>query len=139
MTEQEVAGELEILQAYTELFEFEEQTKQNGDRFPILPGHERVVGEDSCYFFAPAFLDKRGPDESGQLFLTNERMMFLGSTLTAFPWKKVAQSERDGRALSVQRNDRQNPYRIHLNSLSEALRAELIVRNSLAHDSKALI
>jgi len=65
-------------------------------------------------------------------------MIFLGSTLTAFPWKKVAQAERDGQALSVQRNDRQNPYRIHLNSLSEALRAEFIVRNALAQGSNAL-
>lgn len=132
LTEGEVGSELEMLQAFAELFDFEEAARRNGDHLPILNGHERIVGTDSCYFAAPAFLDKRGPDENGQLFLTNERIVFLGATLTVFPWKKVAQAQRDGSELVVQRNDRQNPYRFGLNTLSEALRAEFIAKNVLA-------
>jgi hypothetical protein len=82
------------------------------------------------------FFDKRGPDETGRLFLTNERMVFQGATLTAFPWKKVAQVLRDRHELVIQRNDRQNPYRFGFHLLSDALRAEFIAQSVLAEPAE---
>ncbi len=124
----EVASEIELIQATLDLFDLEQQVEQT-KQFPLIPGHEKIVGPDVCHFSAPAFVDKRGPDETGQLFLTNDRVVFLGSTLTAFSWRKVAVVRREGLDLVIQRNDRQTPLRFRMNSLSEALRGHYLAAN----------
>lgn len=132
LRDDEVAGEIALLESYADYFDFADPLEANGNKLSAVPGHERVVGDDSCFYAVPAFLDKRGPDENGQLYLTDKRVLFLGSSLTAFPWKKVAHAERHNHALTVQRNDRQTPYEFTFNSLGEALKVEFVVKTILA-------
>lgn len=129
LTEDQVGYErIEVLTGALSFTDFVAALERNGGKLEPVPGHERVVGTDSCFFAATAFLDKRGKDEDGELFLTDARLIFLGSNLTAVPWAKIVRADTDGRALVIQRADRQTPYRFIFGKYADALKSQAIAK-----------
>lgn len=111
----------------------QERIAANGGLLPIITGHERATGADACYLAIKVFYDKRGDnDETGMLYLTNKKLIFVGTSMTEAPWTKVAKAERDGKTFSVLRRDRQNPLIFACESLSEAVQVEFIATSCLA-------
>jgi hypothetical protein len=126
------SARVDAIRGGLEYVDFVQRVEAAGGRLPEVEGHERIVTPDTCFFTAPAFLDKRGPDEAGTLFLTSARLVFLGSTLTSVPWSKVAVLQRDGPVVLVQRRDRQTPYRVVMGGAGDAMKVEFIA-NAVLH------
>ena len=119
----------EAVHAQFDLFDFVELTASRGGKLPEVTGHERIVGNQPCFFSGPALHDKRGPnDETGTLYLAESQLIFVGATRAEAPWSKVASVSRDGRVLQVQRRDRQTPLVFAFGDTSPALRAEHIAK-----------
>lgn len=134
LTDEEIGADVvDTLHGMIELFDLEETALTNGGRLPALPGYENIVAPDTCLFTAPAFLDKRGPDENGDVYVTSGQIVFVGSTLTAIPLNKVALVTREGRTVTVQRRDRQTPFRFLFESAGAALKTEYVAKNVIAN------
>jgi hypothetical protein len=111
--------QLEVLRELTVLEE-----RGNG---PVpVDGAGDVLGSESCFFTAPVFLDKRGRDENGAVYLGTERVVFVGDTRIEVPWENIASVGREGRTLVVQRADRQTPYNFVFDRMRVAARAEWV-------------
>jgi hypothetical protein len=67
-----------------------------GGPLPDLPTQHRVIASDRCHFIAPVSL--LGPTSvAGKLFLTSHRALFVGPTVTAWPWHRVRGIDRQER------------------------------------------
>jgi hypothetical protein len=63
---------------------------------PDLPTQHRVIASDRCHFIAPVSL--LGPTSvAGKLFLTSQRALFVGPSVTAWPWHRVRAIGREDR------------------------------------------
>lgn len=70
--------------------------------------HDGVVGTDECYVAVRVVYDKRGHhDETGTLYVTNRKLVFVGESITDAPWSEIAKLSRDGITFSASRRDRQ--------------------------------
>jgi hypothetical protein len=73
----------------------------------------RVVRRDTatapneCYAAVKVVHDKRGHDETGTLYVTNRKLVFVGESITDAPWSEIAKLSRNGTTLSALRRDRQ--------------------------------
>jgi len=66
-------GVLEGVRARAELLDLEERARSE-DGLPVVPGHERVLESEPCFFVASAVYDKRGDDDpTGTLYLYSSR------------------------------------------------------------------
>jgi hypothetical protein len=124
-------GTLERLRAQVALAELQDEVRREG-RLPIIPGHERVLESDICFFVAPAVYDERGDnDPSGTLYLSQTNATFAASeSFVAVPWSKVVSISLEDRALHIQRRDRQTSTDFIL-GLADALRAEYVAQQLL--------
>jgi len=122
---------IERLKGAAEFLEFKAACGGPSGHLPPIIGHDQMVSPDNCYFVARATRDKRGDHVPwGTLYLTSARTMFkTAEGLTAAPWTKVIAFEQDGRALRVQRSDRQTPYVFVFSSYGEAMKAYFVGRN----------
>jgi len=67
-------------------------------RLPEVVTQHRVIAGDRCHFIAPASLV--GPTAvAGKLLLTSSRAIFVGATVTAWPWHRVRGVVRQDRDL----------------------------------------
>jgi hypothetical protein len=113
--------------AIADMAGLQERIVANGGLLPTVAGHERAVGDDACYLAVQVFYDKRGDnDETGTLYLTDKRVMFVGTSVFEAPWTKVVKAQRDGQTFSVLRRDRQNPNIFECESLSDAVQVEFV-------------
>lgn len=113
--------------AISDVLDFAHARAENGNSFQVVPGHERAVGQDDCYFVATVLYDKRGDnDEDGQLFLTKQRAVFVGASMADVKWGKVAKAELNGGRLTITRRDRATPLVFVMKSVSDALRADFV-------------
>jgi hypothetical protein len=128
------APRMNTMRGTVHLLEFQAAVAAAGGHFPVVPGDETVTAPDACYFAAATIYDKRGDnDPRGMLYLTNKRALFrAGEGLTTTPWTKVIATSRERYTLSIQRRDRQTPYRFAFDSLGEAMIAEWITANIFA-------
>ena len=67
---------------------------------PVIATRHRVIGADVCHFIAPATKIDSG-DEVGKLFLTAQRLIFVGGAVATVPWHRVRGLVREGRAVGV--------------------------------------
>jgi hypothetical protein len=132
LTDEEAGPRTAFLHGSLELFDLEDEATANDGLLPKVAEHERIVAPGACFFASPCFLGKRGPDEQSQLFVTNARFVFLGSTLTSIPFAKIATMNQDGYSIVVQRNDRQTPFRFVFESVGTAMKARFIAANAMA-------
>ena len=94
---------------------------------PIVTGH-RAVGQDRCYFSAPASLPDDPAQPSGTLLLTNTRAIFVGgSRSVSVPWHSVTRCLQQDRDLVLVRGEH-DLHRLRCNSFADALRAAFLVR-----------
>jgi hypothetical protein len=118
---------LEIIQGTVDFVLFKEKCIGDGVLRPIA-GLQDEVGSDTCFFASGALYDRRGPnDENGVVYVTAQRILFVGDSLMSVPWKKVFTVKREDKRLLVQRNDRQNPTVFELADLGDAMKAEFII------------
>jgi hypothetical protein len=94
----------------------------------IVTGH-RAVGQDRCYFSAPASLPDDPAQPSGTFLLTDARAIFVGGSRSlSVPWHGVAKCLRQERDLLLIRVNQQDLHRVRCNSFSDALRAAYLAR-----------
>ena len=115
-------GPVEELHAIRELATIEEA----GGQLVSVEGATAVLGPEACYFFAPVFLDKRGKDEHGTVYFGQSQLTFIGESRIEIGWPKVASAKREGRALVLQRSDRQTPYKFVFEKANVAVRSEWV-------------
>lgn len=88
---------------------------------PDVVTQHRVIAGDRCHFIAPASLV--GPAAvAGKLFLTSNRAIFAGASVTSWPWHRVrgvVRQERD-LALTILGADL---FVVRCNTYSDALEA----------------
>jgi len=106
---------------------------KNGGCLPIVGGHEDQLEDgEQCYFAGVAEVESRGVHGSGTLLITNKRLLFCGPAVIALPWGTLTMFELAGVSIRTQRVDRQTPLIFHLQSVGNALKADLI-GNSVRH------
>jgi hypothetical protein len=100
--------------------------------FPEVATQHRVIGTDRCHFIAPA--SRIGPGAvAGKLFLTSGRAIFVGASVTSWPWHRVTAASRADRDLILTIAGNGEPFDLRCNTYAEALEAhELASRLSRA-------
>jgi hypothetical protein len=69
--------------------------------------HDTATAKNECYAAVKVVYDKRGHDETGTLYVTNRKLVFVGESITDAPWSEIAKLSRRGTTLSALRRDRQ--------------------------------
>ena len=128
LSEDETELEREMLDALDALVELSSSTEREGP--PAIETGHRAVGNEPCYFSAPASLPDDPAQPSGTLLLTRTRAIFLGGgrSLT-IPWHSVGECLQQHRDLLLVRVDRQDLSRLRCNSFTDALRAAFLARH----------
>ena len=87
---------------------------------PVVVTQHRVIGTDVCYFVAPVSLaaDVAAP---GKLFVTANRLIFASGRVQAWPWHRVHEIVRAGRALGVMLSGGSEGVRLQCNTYGDAL------------------
>ena len=103
-------------------------------------GHQLIpdapTGTDECYVAVPVTYDGRGDhDESGTLYVTNRKLVFVGESVTDAPWSKIARLSRDGIKLLAFRHDRPAPLVFSCASLFDSVRVAYVAERCL-HPAK---
>jgi hypothetical protein len=126
-------AQLMLLRGYREVLTFKHAVMKNGGCLPTVGGHDDQLEDgEQCYFAGVAEIDSRGVHGSGTLLITNKRLLFCGPALIALPWGTLAAFELAGVSIRTQRVDRQAPLVFHLQSVGDAVKADLI-GNSVRH------
>jgi hypothetical protein len=100
------------------------------------PRPEAPPGPDECYVSVPVTYDGRGDhDESGTLYVTNEKIVFVGESVTDAPWSKITRLSRDGIKLLAFRHDRPAPLVFSCASLFDSVRVAYVAERCL-HPAK---
>jgi hypothetical protein len=86
----------------------------------VVVTQHRVIGTDACYFVAPVSLvgDVAAP---GKLFVTANRLIFASGKVQAWPWHRVHEIVRAGRALDVVLTGGSDGVRLQCNTYGDAL------------------
>ena len=72
--------------------------------------HDEAAGTDECYVAVKVFYDKCGDhDETGTLYVTNRKLVFVGESITDARWSDIAKLSRRGTRFSAFSRDRQAP------------------------------
>ena len=89
-------------------------------QLPVVVTQHRVIGADRCHFVTPVSLtgDVSTP---GKVFLTGERLVFVGARVNAWPWHRVRDVARSGRHLVVVGNDGAEAMQLQCNTYGDAL------------------
>lgn len=125
LADEDVEMELELRAAWLDVLELAGSARL-GD-LPVLETNHRVVGADTCYFIAPAFAVDR-PHEPGKVFLTDRRVMFVGSTVTSAGWGRVSRIDDVERDLVVVWAGASGLRRYRFNTLRDAKRGAFVAR-----------
>jgi hypothetical protein len=90
------------------------------EALPVVVTQHRVIGADRCHFVTPVSLtgDVSTP---GKVFLTGERLVFVGARVNAWPWHRVRDVARSGRHLVVVGNDGAEAMHLQCNTYGDAL------------------
>ncbi|MDO8678002.1 MAG: hypothetical protein Q7R30_05490 [Acidobacteriota bacterium] len=84
--------------------------------------HDRATGADQCYVAVKVVYDNRGDhDETGTLYVTNRKLVFVGESITDAPWSEIAKLSRNGVTFSALRRDRQAPLVFLCGSLFDSV------------------
>jgi hypothetical protein len=120
LTEDDGGIELEMLDGLRELALLAGAVDRGG--LPLVDNQHRVIAGEACRFSAPATrITETADNESGRLFLTDQRVVFLGSSVNAAPWAAFTTVTRGGRDLVLAGATRRHQFR--LNTFADALRA----------------
>ena len=118
--------ELEMLEGLEAVAELSSVVTSSG-LTPIVTGH-RAVGQDRCYFSAPATLPDDPAQPSGTLLLTDARAIFVGGSCSVnVPWHSVSRCVQEDRDLVLVRGE-QDLHRLRCNSFAHALCAAFLAR-----------
>lgn len=70
--------------------------------------HDTATAQDECYVAVKVVYDNLGHhDETGTLYVTNRKLVFVGESITDAPWSEIAKLSRNGITVSALRRDRQ--------------------------------
>jgi hypothetical protein len=127
---------VELLHGYDAALEFEDDVVAHGSTVAPVEGQQAVVGTASCVFVARAAMHKRGADEVGTAAFTIDELVFVSHDRTSMPWKKVALCTPSGRALTVQREDRQTATDFTFSDVGTNRKAAFLATKLIAGDLK---
>jgi hypothetical protein len=96
------------------------------EALPVVLTQHRAIGADACHFLAPAALVGE-PGAGGKLFLTSERLVFVGGRSVAWPWHRVRQFRRHGREVLVTAAGAAEPLHLHCGNYGDALVAAYVI------------
>jgi hypothetical protein len=126
LSEDDAASELEMIDGGLDLLELVRLTTVEG-RPPVIETGHKAIGADRCHFVAPASLAAAHGEHTGKLFLTDQRVVFLGGATTTVPWSGIREIALQDRDLVMVRSGGEL-YRFRCNTWSDAMRAEYIAR-----------
>lgn len=118
--------ELERREEFVEGLQHLLELSTNG-AFPRVETQHRVIGTDTCHFVAPASVSGQS-EAAGKLFLTSQRIVFASHGVHAWPWHRVRDITRIGRALVIVVAGVEDPVQIQCNSYGEAMVAAHMAR-----------
>lgn len=87
---------------------------------PVVVTQHRVIGVDRCHFVAPVSLTGE-VSAPGKLFVTNDRLVFAGGRVQAWPWHRVRDIVRRGRSLAVVLNGGTEGLSVQCNTYGDAI------------------
>ncbi len=87
---------------------------------PVIVTQHRVIGVDRCHFVAPVSLAGE-VGAPGKLFITNDRLVFAGGRVQAWPWHRVRDLIRHGRMVTVVLNGGSEGVSVQCNTYGDAL------------------
>jgi hypothetical protein len=105
---------------------YEKEVNELG-HLPVMDGPEVQGVGRPCYFAEPSFVETRGPDERGILFLTDAGFVFQGDSHIDLRWDKVSKVAVDGSSLKIHRHDRQTALAFWFDAPGAARKAAFIV------------
>jgi hypothetical protein len=124
----EADRQTELLEGLDRLLEL-----QSTATLPDVVTQHRVIAGERCHFIAPASLV--GPSAvAGKLFMTSSRALFVGATVTSWPWHRVrgvVRQERDV-ALTILGSDL---FVVRCNTYGDALEAGFLAGRLIAAGS----
>jgi hypothetical protein len=113
----EADRQLEFLEGLERLADLRAAT-----RLPDIPTQHRVIASDRCHFIAPVSLV--GPaDVAGKLFLTSNRVIFVGASVVSWPWHRVRAIARQDRDLVLTIVGGADLFVLRCNTYGDALEA----------------
>jgi hypothetical protein len=126
LSDEDAALELEHVQGLLEALDLREHMEQ-GDPLPVIKTAHRAIAGETCHFLAPASLPDGLMDQGGKLFLTDQRILYLGSSCRTAAWRDVTEVRDHERDLlfTVRPLDL---LRFRCNSYVDTLRALVIAR-----------
>jgi hypothetical protein len=127
LSEDDVAIELEMIEGHLQALDLGEAIAR-GERPPVVETGHRVLGTDTCYFTAPASALTRGADQTGRLFLTSRRLVFMGGSVKSVSWGTVAELREDGRDIIVLSPAGELAHRFRCNSYIDSKRGIFLAR-----------
>jgi hypothetical protein len=122
-TDEELEVDLERLHGRLDVLSLQE-TISSGRLPEITTQHKAVLGE-SCRFMAPAQWCAPAADVPGKLFLTDDRLRFVGGTGVTLRWSAVARVTTVDRDLLVLPVGGGEPRRFRCNSYGDTYAAAL--------------
>jgi hypothetical protein len=97
-----------------------------GGELPVVPTSHRAVAGERCHLVSAASRPDVPGDEGGRLFLTERRLVHLGSPTISIGWPHVLDAHDEGRDLVIRRRSGQ-VHVFRCNSYGDALLASCMV------------
>jgi hypothetical protein len=97
LTDEDAALECERIAGLLAAFDLRARLRR-GDPLEVIPTTHRAIAGETCYFIAPASFPDGLMDQGGKLFLTDKRVLYLGSSPHGARWPQVTEvrdHERD--------------------------------------------
>ncbi len=125
LSEDDVALELELVDALLESWGLEGRLAE-GQAAPTVETQHRAISDEACYFLAAVNLPDTEAHETGKLFFTPTRCLFVGSRTRSLGWRRIKSVKDDERDLIVIADA--DLLRFRCNTFGESLRGAVIGR-----------
>lgn len=125
LSEDAVALELELIDALLQSYGLQERLAA-GHAPPAVETQHRAISGEPCYFMAAVSRPDSDMHETGKLFMTAHRCVFVGTRVRSFGWRKIRAVRDDDRDLVVVADGEALQFRC--NTYTEVLRGVTIAQ-----------
>lgn len=125
LSEDDVALELELIDALLESWGLEGRLAEGHTPSAVETQH-RAIGDEACYFLAAVSLPDTEAHETGKLFFTPTRCLFVGSRTRSLGWRRIKAVRDDERDLIIIADA--DVLRFRCNTFGESLRGAVVGR-----------
>jgi hypothetical protein len=116
--------ELELLEGLLDAAALRKSLDE-GAALPVIPTSHRVVQGERCHLITSASRPDVAGDQGGRVFITDRRLLYLGTPNVSLAWAHVAEVRDEGRDLLLRARTGQ-VHRFRCNSYGDALRGAVI-------------